>query len=115
MGKKRQKQRTDFRKKHQGRVRDGDLTRQFQTGDTDNLADVSQSERVSGKGELTRKRTVQTTELNEDHAHNGGLIAGRVGSVHGLKSRVLADHGQMYECAVRQVLKSRTSPLHPLI
>jgi len=106
MGKKRQKQRTDFRKKHQGRVRDGDLTRQFQTGDTDNLADVSQSERVSGKGELTRKRTVQTTELNEDHAHNGGLIAGRVVSVHGLKSRVLADHGQMYECAVRQVLKS---------
>ena len=106
MGKKRQKQRTDFRKKHQGRVRDGDLTRQFQTGDTDNLADVSQSERVSGKWELTRKRTVQTTELNEDHAHNGGLIAGRVVSVHGLKSRVLADHGQMYECAVRQVLKS---------
>ena len=106
MGKKRQKQRTDFRKKHQGRVRDGDLTRQFQTGDTDNLADASQGERVSGKGELTRKRTVQATELNAHHTHNGELFAGRVVSVHGLKSRVLADDGQLYECAVRQVLKS---------
>ena len=56
--KKRSKQRTDFRKNSQGRVRKGDLTREFRTGDGDRLADIDQGERVSGKGKLTRKRTV---------------------------------------------------------
>lgn len=106
MGKKRQKQRTDFRKKYQGRVRKGDLTREFRTGDEDSLADVSQSERVSGKGELTRKRTIQSTQKNDQQVNSGELKAGRVVSVHGLKSRVLADDGNIYDCAVRQVLKS---------
>ena len=106
MGKKRQKQRTDFRKNYQGRVRKGDLTQQFRTGDADSLADISQGERVSGKGDLTRKRTVQSTERNEHDTHSGNLIPGRVVSAHGLKSRVLADDGQLYECVVRQVLKS---------
>ena len=106
MGKKRQKQRTDFRKKYQGRVRKGDLTREFRTGDEDSLADVSQSERVSGKGELTRKRTIQSTQKNDQQVNSGELKTGRVVSVHGLKSRVLADDGNIYDCAVRQVLKS---------
>ncbi|MGI9466589.1 MAG: ribosome small subunit-dependent GTPase A [Rubripirellula sp.] len=106
MGKKRQKQRTDFRKKYQGRVRKGDLTREFRTGDADSLADVSQSERVSGKGELTRKRTIQSTNKNDQQVSSGELKPGRVVSVHGLKSRVLADDGKIYDCAVRQVLKS---------
>ncbi len=106
MGKKRQKQRADFRKKYQGRVRKGDFTREFRAGDTDRLADVSQSERVSGKGELTRKRTVKTKENNQQQFTSGELRRGRVVSVHGLKSRVLADDGNTYECAVRQVLKS---------
>lgn len=106
MGKKRQKQRTDFRKKYQGRVRKGDLTREFRTGDADSLADVSQSERVSGKGELTRKRTVQSTNKNDQQVSSGELKKGRVVSVHGLKSRVLTDDGEVYDCAVRQVLKS---------
>ncbi len=111
MGKKKgSKRRADFRKKYQGRVRKGDLTRQFTGGDQDDLADISQGERVSGKGELTRKRTV--VENDESTAANGGnssdspLITGRVISVHGLKSRVLGDDGEMYDCAVRQVLKS---------
>ncbi len=106
MGKKRQKQRTDFRKKYQGRVRKGDLTREFRTGDADSLADVSQSERVSGKGKLTRKRTIQSTNKNDQQVSSGELKPGRVVSVHGLKSRVLADDGKIYDCAVRQVLKS---------
>jgi len=106
MGKKRQKQRTDFRKKYQGRVRKGDLTREFRTGDTDSLADVSQSERVSGKGDLTRKRTIQSKGNNEQQVSSGDLMTGRVVSVHGLKSRVLASDGAIYECALRQVLKS---------
>ncbi len=72
------------------------------------MADVSQGERVSGKGELTRKRTVSgPREASADGAFEAdNLIAGRVISVHGLKSRVLADDGVVYECALRQVLKS---------
>ncbi len=120
MGKKKKsKARTDFRKKHQGRVRQGDLTRQFQGGSDDELADVVQSERVSGKGELTRKRTVVGVEASSadsanrdqpdadgDSRHLTQLIRGRVFSVHGLKCRVRGDDGQMYDCAIRQVLRS---------
>ena len=104
MAKKKRKQRTDFKKNYQGRVRRGDLTRDFRDGKEDELADVASSERVSGKGELTRKRTI-----SEQYSHgkeDDGLRAGRVVSVHGLKSRVLGDDGHSYDCAVRQVLKS---------
>jgi ribosome biogenesis GTPase len=108
--KKGSKKRAEFRKKYQGRVRGGDLTRQFQVGDQNDLADVQQGERVSGKGDLTRKRTVagvhDSPAQNDRGDEASDLIAGRVISVHGLKSRVLGDDGKMYECAVRQVLKS---------
>ena len=40
------------------------------------------------------------------HPRGRGWIRGRVTGVHGLKSRVLGDDGQEYECSVRQVLKS---------
>jgi ribosome biogenesis GTPase len=108
MGKKRpSKQRTDFRKKHQERVRRGDFTRDFHSGQDDRLADVEQGERVSGKGDLTRKRTVsEFSPGQEGTSDSERLIAGRVISVHGLKSRVLSDDGILYECALRQVLKS---------
>jgi ribosome biogenesis GTPase len=102
--KKRSKQRADFKKNYQGRVRQGDLTRDFHEGKQDELADAASGERVSGKGDLTRKRTVagdhQTTEVQAN------LFAGRVVAVFGLKSVVLGDDGQTYRCAVRQVLKS---------
>lgn len=111
MAKKKQaKQRTSFRKNYQGRVRQGDLTRDFNAGEEDALADIPRQERVSGKGDLTRKRTVagvENTAAAEASPTNGQeLLSGRVISVHGLKSRVLGDDGNVYECAVRQVLKS---------
>ncbi|TWU64810.1 MULTISPECIES: ribosome small subunit-dependent GTPase A [Crateriforma] len=112
--KKHNKLRADFRKKHQGRVRDSDLTRRFQAGDQDSLADAVQSERLTGKGDLTRKRTVIGADSNPDQAAglnvkldtDSDLIRGRVVSVHGLKVRVIGDDGRRYECAVRQLLKS---------
>jgi ribosome biogenesis GTPase / thiamine phosphate phosphatase len=106
MGKKKSKQRTDFRKRHQGRVRGGDFTRQFKTGDEEKLADISHGERVSGKGDLTRKRTVTAEDTTDSSDDQKALISGRVISVHGLKSRVLGEDGQTYECTIRQVLKS---------
>tara|TARA_R110002049_G_scaffold2750_8_gene22132 strand:+ start:42566 stop:43696 length:1131 start_codon:yes stop_codon:yes gene_type:complete len=107
--KKRSKTRTAFRKGHQGRVRQSDLTRDFHTGDADELADVIQSERVSGKGDLTRKRTVADSDKSpgaDNDPNANPLIHGRVISVHGLSSKVIGDDGRLYECAVRQVLKS---------
>ena len=101
MGKR--KSRADFRKKHQGRVRHGDLTREFKIGDEDGLADAVQSERLTGKGELTRKKTVAASD-GSSSLHD--LKPGRVLSVHGPRVRVLGDDGIAYECAVRQVLKS---------
>lgn len=98
------KKRTDFRKRHQGRVRRGDFTRAFETGDRDQLADEIHGERLSGKGELTRQRTV-----SEDDLADQKLRAGRVISIHGLRCQVLAeDDRQIYQCAIRQVLKSLT-------
>ncbi len=105
--KKRPQQRTSFRKNYQGRVPQGDLTREFHIGDEDRLADIHQGERVSGKGDLTRKRTVANVEAGDSNASDSEpLISGRVLSVHGLRSRVLGEDGQCYECAIRQVLKS---------
>ena len=108
--KKRSKQRAEFRKNSQGRVRKSDFTREFKGGNEDDLADVINSERVSGKGALTRKRTVAgVDDPNADDSctvADDALLPGRVISVHGLKSKVLGDDGKMYECTVRQVLKS---------
>ncbi len=113
--KSRRKLRTEFRKGHQGRVRRGDLTRQFRSGDEGELADAARGERVSGKGDLTRKRTVHGADAEPDEAaglsvdldlEGDGILGGRVVSVYGLKSRVLADDGRTYDCSVRQVLKS---------
>ncbi|WP_164104312.1 ribosome small subunit-dependent GTPase A [Candidatus Laterigemmans baculatus] len=109
-----QKLRAEFRKKHQGRVRKRDLTRKFHEGNETELDDVIQSERVSGKGELTRKRTVLGSDSAPDEAAGMSVrlddgstaIGGRVLSVHGLQSRVLGDDGRLYSCAVRQLLKS---------
>ncbi len=108
------KVRADFRKKHQGRVRKSDLTRQFKQGDVHSIEDVVQGERVSGKGDLTRRRTIIGANSNPDDAAglsvqldvDASFVTGTVLSVHGLQSRVIADDGTLYECAVRQLLKS---------
>ena len=119
--KKKSKQRAAFRKSHQGRVRDADLTRDFRDGKADKLADIHQSERVSGKGTLTRKRTVNheagansddgdsqadSQAGSQSNSQGHRLFGGRVISAHGLNCKVLADGGSMVECAIRQVLKS---------
>ncbi len=117
MGKKKHsKIRADFRKKHQGRVRDSDLTRDFRSGeDPARLDDAVRGERVSGKGDLTRKRTIIGAESDVDENsglqvrltdHTDEIRFGRVVSVHGLRSRVVDDSGRIHACTVRQLLKS---------
>lgn len=104
--------RTEFRKKHQVRVRRKDLTREF-AGDEGRAEDRAvKSERISGKGDLTRKRTVVGHEADEGR---GGLAVvpaidpsmqrGTVLAMHGLTCTVQADDGRILKCAVGGVLK----------
>ena len=57
--------RTDFRKNRTPRQRASDLTRRFERDDADQL-DEPHDERISGKGELTRRRTVVGTASDDD-------------------------------------------------
>lgn len=106
--------RTDFRKNRSPRTRATDLTRRFgadvEGTETDDLV---RDERISGKGELTRRRTVVSHEAEGDEADavriDVDLAAcrrGRVLSVYGLLSDVEAEDGQVYRCATRRVLKT---------
>jgi len=111
--KRKQKIRTEFRKKHQTRSRETDLTRAFHEHGFHN-DESAHTERISGKGDLTRKRTVIGDVADEEEA---GLAVqlevdetvcrmGRVLEVHGLQSVVQDEGGRIYRCATRRLLKS---------
>lgn len=111
---KKRKIRTDFRKNRVSRTRQGDLTREYRD---DGLQDDDsvRGERVSGKGDLTRKRTVITAETTGESSDEiatqlcvdeATCLSGRVLSVHGLTSHVLSDDGSRYRCATRRILKT---------
>ena len=91
MAKKRKgKIRTEFRKKHDSRTRESDLTRKYEA-DEESLADGAKSERVSGKGDLTRKRTVVGAAADADET---GLEVQRQSEPDWLPGRVLSVHGR---------------------
>ncbi len=111
---KKRKVRAEFRKRHESRARRGDLTRDFRAHGFQN-DETAQSERVSGKGELTRKRTVLGAEATEDDTGRLSIhlevdettcLPGRVLSVHGLASMVRTGDGKLYRCATRRLLKT---------
>ncbi len=113
MSKKKRQVRADFRKNREARARDkrfGD-----HLGDDDSAAgDSPHGERVSGKGDISRKRTVAGAEIVEDDS--GTLVLpdidrevcrlGRVLRVQGLHSIVRDDRGREYSCATRRILKT---------
>src|SRR5262245_38400198 len=113
--------RTDFRKEHQVRRRQKDLTRKFAHDERAEDQTVK-SERITGKGELTRKRTIVGVEADPEAAGFGVLrdaaetaIRGRVLSVHGLASVVQADDGRQFRCAVRGLLKDLSTDLRHVV
>ena len=61
MASKKKKIRADFRKNREVRVRQGDLTRGYQEHGFE-ADETVRSERVSGKGSLSRKRTIMVSE-----------------------------------------------------
>ncbi len=96
------KVRIDFRKNHQGRRRPNDLTRKFQQDDLDD-SQLASGERISGKGELTRRRTIIASDdasaAGRFGAEEEGSQVGRVLRVHGLESVVRGEDGNEYRCA----------------
>jgi ribosome biogenesis GTPase len=123
MAKKRKnKVRTSFRKQQNTRVRRGDLTKSF-ADDAEALETEKQGERVSGKGSLTRKRTIIGANAVDESSgfeveldiNSASCRKGRVLSVHGLNSFVSASDGKTYQCTVRGILKSLSTDLQHVV
>lgn len=94
--------RVDFRKNRSVRRRDGDLTRSL-SHDPDALADMASRERVSGKGDLTRRRTV----IVDDEGPIAATWRGQVLHVHGRDTFVRLDHdASEIRCTTRRVLRT---------
>ena len=113
MAKPKKKIRADFRKNRSERARSDQWTRRFATPDEEAEDDVRRDERISGKGDLVRKRTV----IGDVTDTAGGLgvhldidesicLPGRVLSVYGLASTVAAEDGRRFRCATRRLLKT---------
>lgn len=111
---KAKKHRVAFKKNRGKHSRKNDLTREvtreriLETGETDAL---TTGERISGKGALTRYRTVVGVEsddgddilreIDEEKCPKGRVIAAT-----GLNSIVQTDEGTQYECTVRRVVRT---------
>jgi ribosome biogenesis GTPase len=115
MAKKKQKIRASFRKNRSSRARQHDWTQKFADEDSA-TEDTARDERLSGKGALTRKRTVigaeSSTGDGAEHLHlevDAECMSGRVLSVHGLASAVEAKDGTVVQCATRRILKTLTT------
>jgi len=111
--KKKQKIRATFRKNRQVRTRQQNLTEEYHDHGFQQ-DDGVRSERVSGKGELTRKRTVVGVEPGDEQTGLAILrdvdvnqcLAGTVLRSGGLRSIVRANDGQIFACATRRLLKT---------
>ncbi len=125
MAKKRkgkQKVRASFRKRQNTRVRKTDYTREF-ADDAQKLENEQTGERVSGKGALTRKRTIIGSNADTPDAgfeveldvSETGSLSGRVLRVHGLNSFVQGDDDRVYQCTVRGILKSLSTDLQHVV
>jgi ribosome biogenesis GTPase len=111
--KKSKKTRIEFRKGHQGQRRERGLTEKYANSQDD--IDTQNSQRISGKGDLTRHRTVKADLIDPEHRDgmqsiqmeaSESTLAGRVIRVHGLESIVELSDGSLLRCAVRRVLKN---------
>ena len=122
--KKSNKVRIEFRKNHQSQARDADLTSDYASNQDD--IDTVASQRVSGKGEHTRHRTVKGNLIDREQQDAFGQIdldvnvpstlSGLVLRVHGLESIVRVADGRIFRCAVRRVLKNlATDQRHVLV
>ncbi len=111
---KKKKIRAEFRKNRNVRARASDWTRRYREHGFQDEAPL-QSERISGKGELARRRTVCGDQLESEtepgfdvhlDVDEGLCRRGRVLGVLGLISMVEDESGRLYQCATRRLLKT---------
>jgi ribosome biogenesis GTPase / thiamine phosphate phosphatase len=114
---KKKKFRAEFRKNRTPRARKTDWTRQFGEHGFQEQAPETE-ERISGRGETNRRRTICTSEAAAElgdaempydvhlDVDETACRHGRVLSVFGLASTVLGDDGHCYQCATRRILKT---------
>jgi ribosome biogenesis GTPase len=108
--------RAELRKNRAERTRIKDWSRLLDDAEGPEEVVLDRQERLTGKGELTRRRTVRAAEdaqqvedptlpvvLEVDEAV---CRPGRVLSVHGLWSEVADGAGKVYKCTVRRLLKT---------
>jgi len=111
---KKRKIRASFRKNREVRTRKTDFTREFDRDGFDEDG-LKRQERISGKGELTRKRTVRGEQIEQGDEPGLGVRLevdesvcrrGRVLAIRGLASEVRDEQGTVYQCATRRLLKT---------
>lgn len=109
------KVRVDFRKNREKTTRLGNLARQVgdDASGNDDVRELASSERVSGKGRLSRRRTIITAEGSNADGSSlvrdidvSKCVTGRVLSSAGLTTIVRATDGRRFDCTVRRVLRT---------
>lgn len=109
------KVRVDFRKNREKTTRLGNLARQVSedVSSNEDVDELASSERVSGKGRLSRRRTIIAAEGSNADGSNlvrdidvSKCVTGRVLSSAGLTTIVRAIDGRRFECTVRRVLRT---------
>ncbi len=104
------KVRVDLRRNKQARARQQNLTHDL-LSNQENAADVSQTERVTSRGDLFRRRTMVGIRSEGDQlirdVDESTCLRGRVSSFIGLHIMVRCDlTGREYSCSVRGILRS---------
>ncbi len=109
------KKRIDLKKNRSKPARDKGWTRGFQQHGYAEEATVS-GERVRTKGELSRKRTIETDDgATMPRVDESICLPGRVVTVYGLDNLVQVEDGRRFRCKVRQVLKSISTDERSLV
>ncbi|MDR0703646.1 MAG: ribosome small subunit-dependent GTPase A [Planctomycetaceae bacterium] len=113
--KKPKKLRVTFRKNRTKRTRVDDWTQRFEEHGFEEESEIA-VERIGGKSELSRRRTVigkWVVDSNEEHSFNilpavnsETVLSGRVLCVHGASSMVQTEDGRIFQCVTRRILKT---------
>jgi ribosome biogenesis GTPase len=110
------KYRVEFRKNRAERTRVDDWTRRFEEHGFEDASEAF-AERIGGKGELSRRRTVigKMVDSRETDKHVFDIqpkvdkelvLSGRVLRVHGANVAVQTEDGRIFQCVTRRILKT---------
>jgi len=108
--KRQRKVRVELRKNRAPAARRNDLTREHRDGE-DHLDQLAREARISGKGELTRRRTILSDESGGRVVDLATCRAGRVLRAIGATQCWVQDDATatIYECTVRRILRTMSS------